>query len=462
MITWSLKDKAASMTIARFGLAKGHALQGSLSTRMRIIAVSASPSFKSAFVRSAVSQRRLLHSSKSANASHKHDNEETHTENLYSDMKLLHNRYSQNPLYTDLNTDANVAKYKTGERAIDKAVHLFFLTEIMRGAQRKSCSFFLPVRSLKNDIGYAKQVYGSLLKTFSALRIPSCILSKKVLCRLGLEENMHLGDIPVVRSVALLANSVKPFALLKLSLLKASLAWTDPGERPDTEACPVDAIVETQNQEFSTETREELLYNKEKLLANGDRAEAEIAANLHGRCSNKSFAEYLRRQNSTGWDSSSGFLQQRNTIASVSIVAMELFGIFLRSFPSVYPRIPRAMQKVHRLRIHRFGMYSCRVMRSDGVLGQLLRLNSTVASRGLFFTCLEINHDEHDGSQWLVSAARNLPLRFLRQLQGYKDTEQECYGAHFANFTLPSMGRFCPIKVIGWILAGDWPSPQGL
>ncbi|KAE9409927.1 NADH-quinone oxidoreductase [Gymnopus androsaceus JB14] len=47
------------------------------------------------------------------------------------------------------------------------------------------------------------------------------------------------------------------------------------------EACPVDAIVETQNQEFSTETREELLYNKEKLLANGDRAEAEIAANMH-------------------------------------------------------------------------------------------------------------------------------------------------------------------------------------
>ncbi|KAG8744570.1 hypothetical protein FRC10_009906 [Ceratobasidium sp. 414] len=47
------------------------------------------------------------------------------------------------------------------------------------------------------------------------------------------------------------------------------------------EACPVDAIVETQNFEYSTETREELLYNKEKLLANGDRAEAEIAANLH-------------------------------------------------------------------------------------------------------------------------------------------------------------------------------------
>ncbi|BBK37367.1 NADH-quinone oxidoreductase subunit I 1 [Allostella sp. ATCC 35155] len=46
------------------------------------------------------------------------------------------------------------------------------------------------------------------------------------------------------------------------------------------EACPVDAIVEGPNFEFATETREELFYNKEKLLANGDRWEAEIAANI--------------------------------------------------------------------------------------------------------------------------------------------------------------------------------------
>lgn len=39
-------------------------------------------------------------------------------------------------------------------------------------------------------------------------------------------------------------------------------------------------ILVAQNAEYSTETREELLYNKEKLLANGDKAEAEIAANL--------------------------------------------------------------------------------------------------------------------------------------------------------------------------------------
>ncbi len=46
------------------------------------------------------------------------------------------------------------------------------------------------------------------------------------------------------------------------------------------EACPVDAIVEGPNFEFATETREELIYDKEKLLANGDRWEVEIAKNI--------------------------------------------------------------------------------------------------------------------------------------------------------------------------------------
>ncbi|XP_043275672.1 NADH dehydrogenase (ubiquinone) 23 kDa subunit [Venturia canescens] len=47
------------------------------------------------------------------------------------------------------------------------------------------------------------------------------------------------------------------------------------------EACPVDAIVEGPNFEFSTETHEEMLYNKEKLLNNGDKWESEIATNIH-------------------------------------------------------------------------------------------------------------------------------------------------------------------------------------
>jgi NADH-quinone oxidoreductase subunit I len=47
------------------------------------------------------------------------------------------------------------------------------------------------------------------------------------------------------------------------------------------EACPVDAIVEGPNLEFATETREELFYNKEKLLANGERWEEVLAANIN-------------------------------------------------------------------------------------------------------------------------------------------------------------------------------------
>ena len=46
------------------------------------------------------------------------------------------------------------------------------------------------------------------------------------------------------------------------------------------EACPVDAIVEGPNFEYATETHEELLYDKQKLLENGNKWEASLAANI--------------------------------------------------------------------------------------------------------------------------------------------------------------------------------------
>lgn len=56
-------------------------------------------------------------------------------------------------------------------------------------------------------------------------------------------------------------------------LLRVSLAWLRKRIKVSNECSPT-----ASNAEYATETREELLYNKEKLLANGDKWEPEIAA----------------------------------------------------------------------------------------------------------------------------------------------------------------------------------------
>lgn len=85
------------------------------------------------------------------------------------------------------------------------------------------------------------------------------------------------------------------------------------------EACPVSAIVMGPNFEYATETREELLYDKEKLLANGDRWEPEVQQNLeqrrmmrgvggdmiYGHVNPWTFEYYNGQTSALGWDHTS-------------------------------------------------------------------------------------------------------------------------------------------------------------
>ncbi|TNN81966.1 NADH dehydrogenase [ubiquinone] iron-sulfur protein 8, mitochondrial [Liparis tanakae] len=107
------------------------------------------------------------------------------------------------------------------------------------------------------------------------------------------EESTRSADTLVERSTALPVSCVRPSALLRAETRADGSRRTTRYDIDMTkciycsfcqEACPVDAIVEGPHFEFSTETHEELLYNKEKLLNNGDQREAEIAANIKTTC----------------------------------------------------------------------------------------------------------------------------------------------------------------------------------
>jgi len=83
----------------------------------------------------------------------------------------------------DRDIDVNVNPYKGGQGALDKAVHLFYITEIFRGALS---SLFSTNSLFTTDGG---QACGLSLNSSSDLHTPFFIRSRKVLCLPGSEVN---------------------------------------------------------------------------------------------------------------------------------------------------------------------------------------------------------------------------------------------------------------------------------
>ena len=95
-----------------------------------------------------------------------------------------------------------------------------------------------------------------------------------------------LRRYPNVEERCIASKLCEAFCPTQAITIEAAASWRNDGRRTTRydvdmvkriycglcqEARPVDAVVEGTNFEFSTETREELYYDKERLLANGDR-----------------------------------------------------------------------------------------------------------------------------------------------------------------------------------------------
>ncbi|BGP53367.1 ndufs8, ubiquinone oxidoreductase 23 kd subunit [Rhodotorula sphaerocarpa] len=159
--------------------------------------------------------------------------------------------------------------YSHGPSALDKAAGLFFFSEIVRGMGVVLEQFFRPPYTIMYP--FEKGPVSSRFRGEHALRRYSSGEERCIACKLC--EAICPAQAITIESEAR-EDGARRTTRYDIDMTKCIYCGYC------QEACPVDAIVESQNTEYSTETREELLYNKEKLLANGDRMEAELAAAL--------------------------------------------------------------------------------------------------------------------------------------------------------------------------------------
>ncbi|TKA57075.1 hypothetical protein B0A53_01031 [Rhodotorula sp. CCFEE 5036] len=159
--------------------------------------------------------------------------------------------------------------YSHGPSALDKAAGLFFFSEIVRGMGVVLEQFFRPPYTIMYP--FEKGPVSSRFRGEHALRRYASGEERCIACKLC--EAICPAQAITIESEAR-EDGARRTTRYDIDMTKCIYCGYC------QEACPVDAIVESQNTEYTTETREELLYNKEKLLANGDRMEAELAAAL--------------------------------------------------------------------------------------------------------------------------------------------------------------------------------------
>ncbi|GAA5884966.1 hypothetical protein JCM6882_007174 [Rhodosporidiobolus microsporus] len=170
--------------------------------------------------------------------------------------------------------------YSNGPSALDKAASLFFFTEIVRGMAVVLEQFFRPPYTIMYP--FEKGPVSSRFRGEHALRRYASGEERCIACKLC--EAICPAQAITIESEAR-EDGARRTTRYDIDMTKCIYCGFC------QEACPVDAIVESANTEYTTETREELLYNKEKLLANGDRMEAELAAALQSEHHNSLLSE---------------------------------------------------------------------------------------------------------------------------------------------------------------------------
>ncbi|SHO79965.1 Uncharacterized protein MSYG_4320 [Malassezia sympodialis ATCC 42132] len=160
--------------------------------------------------------------------------------------------------------------YLEGPSALEKAGQLFLFTEMARGLWMTLENFFRPPYTIQYP--FEKGPLSPRFRGEHALRRYPTGEERCIACKLC---EAICPALAITIESETRADGARRTTRYDIDMTKCIYCGMC------QEACPVDAIVETQTLEFATETREELLYNKEKLLANGDRAEAEIASNIY-------------------------------------------------------------------------------------------------------------------------------------------------------------------------------------